>query len=121
VIGDARSSVLVTEPTFLSSALAVRDARRTPLETIVLVEGADACALTWQELLECASSAFDPNAAACLVEPDDLATLICAAGVEGLHAGARVSHRALVSVLAPLRDERLRSLAVRATTHASVA
>ena len=47
VIGDAGARVLITEPQFLERAHAVRDGRRTRLEAIVLVDGADARALTW--------------------------------------------------------------------------
>jgi long-subunit acyl-CoA synthetase (AMP-forming) len=100
VLADAACRVLVTEPAFLSAALAVRDGRRTALETIVLVAGADAHALTWSELLDCARAGFDPDAAARAVRPDDVATLICAA--DG--ALIPITHREIVSLLARLRD-----------------
>jgi acyl-CoA synthetase (AMP-forming)/AMP-acid ligase II len=72
----AAARVLITEPAFLRPALDVRGAGRTLLRIIVLVEGADACALTWAELLDCAPAGLDPDVAARAVQPDDVATLI---------------------------------------------
>jgi acyl-CoA synthetase (AMP-forming)/AMP-acid ligase II len=63
VIRDAGSRIVITEPAFLKAALALRETRRTALETIVLVDGADGRGLTWQELLSCAAPDFDPEAA----------------------------------------------------------
>ena len=99
-LADAACRVLVTEPAFLSAALTVRDGRRTALETIVLVAGADAHALTWTELLDCARVGFDPDAAARAVRPDDAATLVSAADGQL----TPVTHREIVSLLARLRD-----------------
>jgi hypothetical protein len=47
VIRDAGSRIVITEPAFLKAAFALRETRRTALETIVLVDGADARALAW--------------------------------------------------------------------------
>jgi long-subunit acyl-CoA synthetase (AMP-forming) len=104
VVGDAGARVLVTEPQFLERALAVRDGRRTDLETIVLVDGAHACALTWQELEACAPRGFDLVAVARAVEPDNLATLIYAYGTTGPPNGAGLTHRNVVSLLDALAD-----------------
>jgi long-chain acyl-CoA synthetase len=104
VIADAGSRVLVTEPAFLNAALAMRDRRRTSLETIVLVDGADARALTWLELLDCASAGFDPDAAARAVQVDDLATLVYAANRTGPHKGVPITHREIVARLAAFCD-----------------
>ena len=104
VIGDASSRVLITEPAFLGAALAVRDARTTALETIVLVEGADARALTWSELLDCASPGFDVDAAAHAVRPEDVATLIYVRGGAGPPTAIPITHGSVVSLLEVLRD-----------------
>jgi long-chain acyl-CoA synthetase len=102
-IADAASRVLVTEPAFFHAALGVRDARRTALQMIVLVEGADARALTWPELLECAPADLDLEAVAAPPGPDDVATLVYARGVSGPPTGIRLTHRQVISLMAWLR------------------
>lgn len=104
VIGDAGSRVLITEPAYLDSALAVRDGGNTAVEWIVLVVGSHACALTWDELLACASEGFDCDASAAAVEPDDLATLIYTSGRTGPPKGVQLSHRNIVSQMATIAD-----------------
>ena len=92
-IADAAARVLITEPAFLGAALVVR-AGRTPLRIIVLVEGADACALTWAELLDCAPADLDPDRAARAVQPDDAATLIH--GTDG--NAVAITHRQILGL-----------------------
>jgi long-chain acyl-CoA synthetase len=121
VIADAASRVLVTEPTFLRSALAVRDARRTALETIVLVDGADARALTWTELLDCASAGFDADATARTVAPDDLATMIYDSGRGGPPAAGHLTHRDIVSLVALLPGGLALPIGVRVDSRLSMA
>jgi long-chain acyl-CoA synthetase len=104
VIGDAGSRVLITEPAYLQSALAVRDGHKTSVESVVLVEGSDAYALTWDELLACASDRFDQDVSAAAVQPDDLATLICTAGTTGPPKAVQLTHRNIVSQLAAFAD-----------------
>jgi long-chain acyl-CoA synthetase len=95
-IADAAARVLITEPAFLGAALVVRGAGRTPLRIIVLVEGADACALTWAELLDCAPAGLDPDVAARAVQPDDAATLIHGAG----GTTVAITHRRILALIA---------------------
>jgi len=121
VIADAASRVLVTEPAFFRSALTVRDGRRTALEMIVLVEGADARALTWRELMDCGRADFDADGAARAVGPDHLATLIYDPGADGPPTGARLTHRDVVRLLAPLRDGLALPIGVRAGARLSMA
>jgi long-chain acyl-CoA synthetase len=94
-IAAAAARVLITEPAFLRAALVVRGGR-TPLRIIVLVEGADACALTWAELLDCAPAGLDPDVAARAVQPDDTATLI--RGADG--SAVVITHRQIVGLIA---------------------
>jgi acyl-CoA synthetase (AMP-forming)/AMP-acid ligase II len=95
-IADAAARVLITEPAFLGAALVVRGAGRTPLRIIVLVEGADAYALTWAELLDCAPAGLDPDLAARAVQPDDAATLIH--GADG--NAVAITHRQILGLIA---------------------
>jgi len=95
-IAAAAARVLITEPAFLGAALAIRGAGRTPLRIIVLVEGADACALTWAELLDCAPAGLDPDVAARAVQPDDAATLTPGADGNAL----AITHRQILGLIA---------------------
>jgi long-subunit acyl-CoA synthetase (AMP-forming) len=104
VIGDSGASVLITEPRFLESALAVRDSDRTAVENVVLVEGSHPEALNWQELLDCAADGFDLDAAIAQVDPDDLATLIYTSGTTGPPKGVELTHRNIAFLVAALRD-----------------
>jgi long-subunit acyl-CoA synthetase (AMP-forming) len=104
VVGDASSRVLVTEPAYLERALAVRERGRTPLELIVLVEGAHPDALTWEELLAAAPSGFDLIATAADVSPDDVATIIYTSGTTGPPKGVELTHRNVAAQCAALRD-----------------
>jgi acyl-coenzyme A synthetase/AMP-(fatty) acid ligase len=99
-LADAGSRVLVTEPCFFRAALSMRKARRTALEMIVLVAGADARALTWAELLDCAPADFDADAVARAMGPDDLATLIYERGASSSPTGLRLTHRDVLSLRA---------------------
>ncbi len=104
VIADAGSRILITERAFLASALAVRDSGNTQLECIVLVDGADARALTWQELLECADESIDVSARALDVDGDGLATLIYTSGTTGPPKGVQLTHRNVMALVEAMRD-----------------
>jgi long-chain acyl-CoA synthetase len=104
VVGDAGSRVLITEPAYVKSALAVRERGATALELIILVEGAQTSALTWDELLAAAPDGFDVTAAAADVAPDDLATLIYTSGTTGAPKGVELTHRNVVAQIAALTD-----------------
>jgi long-chain acyl-CoA synthetase len=104
VIGDSGARVLITEPRFLESALAVRDGGRTSVENVVLVEGSHPEALNWQELLDCAPDAFELVAASAEVRPDDLATLIYTSGTTGPPKGVELTHRNVSFLVAALAE-----------------
>jgi long-chain acyl-CoA synthetase len=115
VIGDAGSRVLITEPAYLDSALAVRDGGKTGVESIVLVVGSHACALTWDELLACASEGFDCDGSAA-ADPDDLATLIYSSGAPGPPKAVQLTHRNIVSQMATIADRLALSDGLRAVS-----
>ena len=106
MIGDAGARVLVTEPAFLDSALAVRDSGRTAVATVVLVEGTHAEALGWDEMLDCARGGFDVDEAIAQVNPDDLVTLIYTSGTTGPPKGVQLTHRNVTALAAALRVTR---------------
>jgi long-subunit acyl-CoA synthetase (AMP-forming) len=97
VIGDAGSSVLITEAAFLDQALEVHRRGRTSLERIVLVDGAHPFAVTWDALLATASQGFDLREAADALRPDDLATLIYTSGTTGPPKGVELTHANVVA------------------------
>ena len=100
VIGDAGARILVTEPTFLDRALAVRALGTTALDTIICVDGDQEGTLSWDALLECGSDRFDLEAAAAGVEPSDLLTLIYTSGTTGPPKGVELTHANVMATLA---------------------
>ena len=105
VIGDAGARILITEPQFLEQALAVRDAGRTAVgPVVVLDDSADAGTLEWAELPGCAEPGFDFEARAAAVQPDDLLTLIYTSGTTGPPKGVQITHRNVMALLASLSD-----------------
>ena len=121
VIGDAAARVLVTEPAFLGAALAVRESDRTAVETVVLVEGADAEAMGWDEMLDCTQPGFDVDVAIARVVPDDLVTLIYTSGTTGPPKGVQLTHRNVTSLAAALRDHARFPEALRAVSYLPMA
>lgn len=110
VIRDAGSEILITEAAFVRRALAVRDAGRTQMRCLVLIDDSHRHAVTWEELLAAASSEFDVSAAAGAVQPEDLATLIYSSGTTGPPKGVELTHRNIVAQVAAVTDRlRLRS------------
>ena len=101
VVGDAASRVLVTEQAYLEKALAIRAGGATSLELIVLVDGAHAEALAWDELLAAAPAGLDPAAAPELTA-GDLATLIYTSGTTGAPKGVELTHGNIAAQCAAL-------------------
>jgi len=98
VLGDAGSSVLVTEPAFLERALAVRASGATALETIVCVGEQQDGTVAWDELLRQAprGGLGDLGATAA---PDDLLTIIYTSGTTGPPKGVELTHRNVLAQL----------------------
>ena len=98
VIGDAGSTVLVTEPAFLERALAVRAAGGTALRTIVCVGSAPAGTVAWDDLLREDGAPLDELAAT--LRADDLLTIIYTSGTTGPPKGVELTHRNVLAQVA---------------------
>jgi long-chain acyl-CoA synthetase len=98
VLGDAGSSVLVTEPAFLERALAVRASGATALETIVCVGEEQDGTVAWDELLSQAPRAGLGDLAG-TAAPDDLLTIIYTSGTTGPPKGVELTHRNVLAQL----------------------
>lgn len=92
VVQDSGCRVLITEPAFLGTALAIRSSGITALSTIVLIEGAGPGVLEWDRLLADGDPAFDFAAACRQARPDDPITIAYTAGTTGPPKGIRVTH-----------------------------
>lgn len=92
VIRDSGCRVLITEPTFLGSALTIRNSGTTALETIILVDGEGPGATAWDDLLACADPDFDVDAASARVRPEDPICLVYTAGTTGPAKGVYLTH-----------------------------
>src|SRR6184192_3605943 len=97
VVGDAGSTVLVTEPAFLERALAVRTSGATALQTIVCVGEAHDATVAWDDLLR---ESADLTELAAAPTADDLLTIIYTSGTTGPPKGVELTH---ANVLAQLR------------------
>lgn len=104
VIRDAGAEVLITETAFLERALAVMEGARTRLRVIVLADGSDANALSWEQFLATGSREFDVARAAGDVRPDDLATLIYTSGTTGPPKGVELTHGNVVAQVAAVSE-----------------
>jgi long-subunit acyl-CoA synthetase (AMP-forming) len=101
ILRDAGARILVAEESTVTIAEAVRAARNTALETIIVVEeGADASVMSLAELLACAPDEFDLEQHVSAVRPDDLLTLIYTSGTTGAPKGVQITHANAMSQIA---------------------
>jgi long-subunit acyl-CoA synthetase (AMP-forming) len=94
VIGDAGSSVLITEPAFLERALEVRSGGATALTTIVCVGEGREETRSWDELV---GTPGDLAALAATASPQDLLTIIYTSGTTGPPKGVELTHESVVA------------------------
>lgn len=92
VIRDSGCRVLVTEPAFLGSALALRASRTTDLVHIVLIEGRAPDTLEWEALLADADDPVDLAAASRRARPADALTIAYTSGATGRPKGVVLTH-----------------------------
>jgi long-chain acyl-CoA synthetase len=100
VIRDSGCRVLITEPVFLGSALTIRNAGTTSLETIVLVDGEGPGAVAWSDLVARADPDFDVAAASSRAQPEDVLALVYTAGTAGAPKGVEITHANMAAQLA---------------------
>ena len=96
LVADAGCRVMFTEPQFLETVLAVREAVDA-LEHVVLVEGEGDGVLSLAELEAMGEPGFDFEAAWRAVEPDDLVTLIYTSGTTGPPKGVQLTHANVIA------------------------
>ena len=97
VVADAANRVLVTEPQFLDTVLAVRE-RVNALEHVVVIGGeAPAGTIAIEELEEMGDPGFDFEAAWRAVEPEDVLCLIYTSGTTGPPKGVQLTHANIMS------------------------
>ena len=100
VVGDAGSTVLITEPAFLERALAVRASGDTALETMVCLDEKHAGTVGWDELLSQTGEAPALEELAAAAAADDVLTIIYTSGTTGPPKGVELTH---ANVLAQVR------------------
>ncbi|HEY6731080.1 MAG TPA: long-chain fatty acid--CoA ligase [Solirubrobacterales bacterium] len=104
LVADAANTVLVTEPAFLDTVLAAREATAT-LEHVVVVDGEPRDgAITLGELEARGEPDFDFEATWRAVQPDDLATVIYTSGTTGPPKGVQLSHGNILSAFRSFDD-----------------
>jgi long-chain acyl-CoA synthetase len=122
VVGDAGSTVLVTEPAFLDRALAVRAAGATALQTIVCVGEDRDGTVGWDDLVSEATDGADLGELAKTATAHDLLTIIYTSGTTGPPKGVELTH---ANVLAQVRatsaglglSERMRAVSYLPMAH----
>jgi long-subunit acyl-CoA synthetase (AMP-forming) len=100
LFGDAAPQIVVTEMQFLDR---IKESGAA-IESIVLVDGDDPAAITYDELAERGDESFDLEAHWRAVQPDDVLTLIYTSGTTGPPKGVELTHSNLMSMLRSLRD-----------------
>jgi long-chain acyl-CoA synthetase len=91
IVGDAGAKMAITEQAFLSRILAARS-ELPGLEQVVVIDGEAPAGVMHVDDLPEADAAFDVEAAAAAVEPDDLLTLIYTSGTTGPPKGVEITH-----------------------------
>ncbi|QSE86550.1 AMP-dependent synthetase/ligase [Rhodococcus koreensis] len=103
LFSDAGNRVVITERAFVDRLVAVRDGG-TPLDTIVVVDGAPEGTLSLEDVEAQGDPDFDFDAAWSAVGPDDLLTLIYTSGTTGPPKGVELTHHNLMSQVRALQE-----------------
>lgn len=103
LFSDAGNRIVITERAFVDRLVAVRDGG-TPLDMIVVVDGAPEGTLSLDDVEAQGDPDFDFNAAWSAVGPDDLLTLIYTSGTTGPPKGVELTHHNLMSQIRALQQ-----------------
>lgn len=103
LFGDAGNRIVITERAFVDRLVAVRDGG-TPLDMIVVVDGAPEGTLSLEDVEAAGDPDFDFNATWSAVAPDDLLTLIYTSGTTGPPKGVELTHHNLMSQVRALQQ-----------------
>ncbi|NMN98350.1 AMP-dependent synthetase/ligase [Antrihabitans stalactiti] len=103
LFSDAGNRIVITERAFVDRVVAVRDGG-TPLDMIVVVDGAPEGTLSLEEIEAHGDPDFDFDAAWSAVSPDDVLTLIYTSGTTGPPKGVELTHHNLMSQVRALQQ-----------------
>ena len=103
LFSDAGNRIVITERAFVDRLMAVRDGG-TPLDMLVVVDGAPEGTLSLDDVEAQGDPDFDFNAAWSAVGPDDLLTLIYTSGTTGPPKGVELTHHNLMSQIRALQQ-----------------
>jgi len=103
VFADAGNRIVITERAFVERLTAVRDSG-TPIDHIVVVDGAPEGTLSLEEVEAGADPRFDFDATWSAVAPDDLLTLIYTSGTTGPPKGVELMHRNMMTKIRALQQ-----------------
>jgi long-chain acyl-CoA synthetase len=103
LFADAGNRIVITERAFVERLTAVRDSG-TPIDHIVVVDGAPEGTLSLEEVEASVDSQFDFDATWSAVAPDDLLTLIYTSGTTGPPKGVELTHRNMMTKIDALQQ-----------------